>query len=459
MLPDLEERATRYLVNKPGAVSGNGGHPTTFRAACILIQGFGLNVEQARPILNQWNATCDPPWSEKELEHKLADAAKEAGFKEHDGTMRPRGSLAAQPGSFRFSPTKMRATNMQAAHPAPRPDRPDVTEDPPAPQYPDIVDMTDVLASPPPRPAELIQDLAFCGSKIFLQAPSKARKTFIQLDLGLSVALGQPWLGHMTRQSPVLFVNLELNEYSFWSRVNEILKAKGAQLPFGQFHVWHLRGHQVTIEQLALEIQPYVRDGGYALIDFDPVYKLWGGRNENAANEVGNLLGHIEGIGHAAEAATLCCHHFAKGSAAGKETIDRGSGSGVIGRDSDLILTLTPHREDECFTLEYIARDFAPVASVVVRWEYPVFKIDTSLNPESLKTQFGTGSLITDDDILAAVTARPQTREEIQTAVCQATGRGLCAAKQAFRKVADSGALQFTVEKRSGTRSLWRYYK
>ena len=42
----------------------------------MLAHGFALSDEQAWPILCEYNARCQPPWSERELKHKLADANK-----------------------------------------------------------------------------------------------------------------------------------------------------------------------------------------------------------------------------------------------------------------------------------------------------------------------------------------------------------------------------------------------
>jgi len=75
----LCERAVKYLEKMGPAVSGNGGHSHTFHAACVLVKGFGLNAEDARPILQAWNESCSPPWTEKELEHKLTDALRAPG--------------------------------------------------------------------------------------------------------------------------------------------------------------------------------------------------------------------------------------------------------------------------------------------------------------------------------------------------------------------------------------------
>ncbi|MFO0892132.1 MAG: phage/plasmid primase, P4 family [Isosphaeraceae bacterium] len=89
---DLAGRAARYLDRMPPAVSGQRGHDRTFHAACVLIKRFGLSVEEARPLLADWNRRCEPPWSERELDHKLTSAAAAVDD-------RPRGDLAGHGGS------------------------------------------------------------------------------------------------------------------------------------------------------------------------------------------------------------------------------------------------------------------------------------------------------------------------------------------------------------------------
>ena len=67
-----------YLDKLPSAISGAGGHPATFRAACECVR-FGLGDADALALLREYNRRCSPPWSEKELAHKLADARRKAG--------------------------------------------------------------------------------------------------------------------------------------------------------------------------------------------------------------------------------------------------------------------------------------------------------------------------------------------------------------------------------------------
>jgi putative DNA primase/helicase len=83
---DRMARPAAYLAKIPPAVAGQGGHDRTFQAACVLVQGFDLTIDEARPILHHWNLGCIPPWSPSELEHKLHDALRA-------GDSRPRGYL------------------------------------------------------------------------------------------------------------------------------------------------------------------------------------------------------------------------------------------------------------------------------------------------------------------------------------------------------------------------------
>lgn len=93
----LNELARRYIAKAAPAVSGSGGHNQTFSVACSLIKGFDLTVDEARPLLLEYNQRCDPPWSVAELEHKLSSA---------DGIPdeRARGWLRIEPGDDRPLP-------------------------------------------------------------------------------------------------------------------------------------------------------------------------------------------------------------------------------------------------------------------------------------------------------------------------------------------------------------------
>lgn len=73
------DRAAKYLDKMPIAIDGNGGSTVCFHVACVLVKGFGLSTDQAMDVIQAWNSRCDPPWSEKELLHKLQDAERAKG--------------------------------------------------------------------------------------------------------------------------------------------------------------------------------------------------------------------------------------------------------------------------------------------------------------------------------------------------------------------------------------------
>lgn len=74
--PTILERASKYVAAMPPAVAGSGGHNAAFTAACALVKGFALTPDQARPIMEEFNGRCTPPWSPREIEHKLTQADK-----------------------------------------------------------------------------------------------------------------------------------------------------------------------------------------------------------------------------------------------------------------------------------------------------------------------------------------------------------------------------------------------
>lgn len=74
-------RARAYLSKLPPAIAGHGGHAVTFAAACRLVE-FGIGETEALEILSEWNQNCQPPWTERDLRHKLADAYRRTSPKE-----------------------------------------------------------------------------------------------------------------------------------------------------------------------------------------------------------------------------------------------------------------------------------------------------------------------------------------------------------------------------------------
>ena len=105
------EQAMAYLAKCAPAIQGQDGNGTTARLAKAVVLGFDLAPQTALSAFRQWNATCQPPWDEKELLRLLETAAKWPG---------ERGNLLAKDGQEPFTPPPTQAPARAAE---PKPDR------------------------------------------------------------------------------------------------------------------------------------------------------------------------------------------------------------------------------------------------------------------------------------------------------------------------------------------------
>ncbi len=70
------QTARNWLTKHGPAVSGQFGHTHTYSAALALVDGFGLDQQTALELLREWNASCQPPWSDRELARKIQQASR-----------------------------------------------------------------------------------------------------------------------------------------------------------------------------------------------------------------------------------------------------------------------------------------------------------------------------------------------------------------------------------------------
>lgn len=258
---------------------------------------------------------------------------------------------------------------------------------PPSPTdaLPPIVDAADFLAEKMPTPPELIQGVLHQGSKLVLGGGSKSYKTWTLLDLAVSVAHSCPWLSFTTTKGRVLVLNFELQRPFIQDRLQALARAKAVTIERGQIDMWNLRGYASSYDTLIPQVIQRTKDDAYSLIILDPIYKLYGDTDENSAGAVAKLLNAIERLAVETEAAVAFGAHYSKGNQAGKEAIDRISGSGVFARDPDAILNFTSHEEPGAFVVEATLRNFKPVEPFAVRWDYPLMRRDDGVDPSKLK--------------------------------------------------------------------------
>ncbi len=249
-----------------------------------------------------------------------------------------------------------------------------------------------------PMPPELIKGILFLGSKLMLGGGSKSFKTWVLADMALSVATGTPWWGVATVRTPVLFINFELQDWSFERRVRSIMKVKNI-VEAADFMVWNLRGRARDFRELRVPLLNKIRKHKVGLVVLDPIYKCLGERDENSNGEVGDLLNEIESVAVDGNCAMVHGHHFAKGDSSEKDKRDLASGAGAWMRDPDSSIMLRPHEEEDCFTVEFLLRDLPARDPMVVRWKHPCMEVAPGLSPADLKTA-GRPKKASDEDVV-----------------------------------------------------------
>lgn len=74
---DGVRRRARNYIARIHSISGKGGDLQLFRAACVLVQRFGLPEDIALEELRSWNMTnAEPPWTDSRLTHKINEALR-----------------------------------------------------------------------------------------------------------------------------------------------------------------------------------------------------------------------------------------------------------------------------------------------------------------------------------------------------------------------------------------------
>ena len=252
-------------------------------------------------------------------------------------------------------------------------------------QLPPMVDMADLFKRPPAKPDEVICEMLHRRGLMNIGGMSKARKSWVLGDLALSVATGDPWLGFATKKGKVLILNFEIDAGFYTERIAAIAAARGMTLPRGAITCWNLRGYAADITQLRPAIMARVLGGKYDLVIIDPLYMLIGDRDESNAGDMTDMMNEFSQMAVRGNTAIAFATHFAKGNAANKSSIDRASGSGVLARYPDVIATLTEHEEEDCVTLEVTVRNNKPIPKVGLRWQFPMFQRDESIDPKNLK--------------------------------------------------------------------------
>ena len=292
-------------------------------------------------------------------------------------------------------------------------------------ELPDLVTLDSYRNNLPELPIELIQGILRCGHKMLISGSSKAGKSFLLMELCISLAEGRPWLGFPCKKGRVLYVNLEIDPASCIMRFMKIYDALGWQPKhMNDIVIWNLRGHAVPLDKLVPKLVRRVRDQHFDAIIVDPIYKVITG-DENNASEMATFCNQFDKICTETGCATIYCHHHSKGTQGSKRAMDRASGSGVFARDPDaqldmIQLELTDDIKNfvqdsnaTAWRLESSLREFPNITPVNFWFEYPIHRMDTA---GELDKSFAEGSPMANLSKSKKYTTAEERRSSVESA-------------------------------------------
>ena len=251
---------------------------------------------------------------------------------------------------------------------------------------PKFMPLGELVEKYPKMKPVLIHGFLRRGETMNIIAPPKTGKSWLVTDLALSVATGTPWFGFPCEKGKVLIIDNELHPETSANRIPKVVTARGFDLKKVQndIYVDNQRGRLGNIEDLANQIET-LKPYGFRLIIIDAFYRAMPkGTDENDNGTVAGIYNLIDKYAAALDCAFVLIHHTSKGNQSLKSITDVGAGAGSQSRASDTHVILRRHKEEGCVVMESVVRSFPSVGAVCLRWNWPLWDRDDSLNPEDL---------------------------------------------------------------------------
>ena len=320
------DRANAFLDGTAPAVEGEGGNAWTYKTACV-VRDFGLSEDACLSLMSgDWNNRCSPPWPLDELRGVVHNA--------YEYATRPAGAERAAT-LERFGAVEVPAQKTS-----------DATTQKPSGRFRPL-GWDDIQKMEPPT--WMVRDTLAEQSLGMIYGPWGTYKSFIALDIALSVATGRPWAGRdvvggAPQARRVAYVAGEGTHgirlrASAWATAAGVSAVPG----FALVPVMPLFGRDDDLRDFGADLRAWKPE----LIVIDTVAHAMAGLDENAQKDAGLFIARCIELRNAFQCAVLLVHHT------GKDENKGARGSTVIPAGLDtLFRTAMPRPFEATLTME-----------------------------------------------------------------------------------------------------------
>jgi hypothetical protein len=244
-----------------------------------------------------------------------------------------------------------------------------------------VLDTAAILALP--RPTYLVDEVLVQDSLAVLYAAAGAGKSFVALDLALSIATGTPWQGRAVQRGPVVYIAAEggaglRQRIRAWMTAHQIDRIDDCWFVLGAVNL--LDEHEVTafLAELA-EVQVIP-----TMLVVDTLARCLVGGDENSAKDMGIAVAALDRLREALGCADLVLHHTARHH-------DGERGSTALRGAADTMLELKKHGDVVTIASDKQkdAADFHEIKLRLVSTDESCF---LELAPETSQTDSPTGA-------------------------------------------------------------------
>jgi hypothetical protein len=221
------------------------------------------------------------------------------------------------------------------------------------------------------------------GDRVAIVAQSKAKKSFLALQLAVCAATGRDFLGFKIERQKVLMVNGEVKPSKYKYRLKGVTGKLGipwaetASLEF--LHTRPLDASKVTLESILV----MCRRLEVTLCILDPFYTFI--QNEIDQEQVKAAILQMKQFSQYG-ITLVSVFHATKGLIGDRQTIDRIAGSGVFARDVDALLSMSVHENKTSVVLSFATRNYAEPETRTIDFDEGAF-LDSDLAPVELTSR------------------------------------------------------------------------
>lgn len=287
------------------------------------------------------------------------------------------------------------------------------------------------------------------GETMNIIASPKTGKSWLVLDLAVSVAMGYEWQGYPCNQGRVLIIDNELHPDVLTWRLNQVLVERGVtqERLRDRLFIFSQRGRLQDINFMGTYIDQLAK-GNFKMIIVDAFYRVMPkNMDENDNGTMASVYNLIDRYAGTTGAAFVLIHHTTKGVQANKAITDVGAGAGSQSRACDTHVVLRRHEEEGVVVMDGVCRSFAPPTPCCLRFSFPVWNRDDTLNPAELEgreiqPKRTKSDPVSDIDNVVAILDTPMSKGKLEAKVQIELGYSYHKAREIVNTALELGAIE-----------------